>query len=208
MALANYADLKATIADRLSRGDLTSQIPDFIRLGEVRLNGNLRIEPMVTRVTIQTTAAQEYVDQPSGFLELRRIKIDGSPLKNLSYVTPEQMDGSVAGSVDGKPDVYTFIGTRIYLAPVPDAVYDITTDYYKAFDTLSDGTQTNWLITNAPDAYLYASLLEAFLFVRNEAEARTYADLLSATVDRLKIEDERRKYGGSVLMVRAEVSIP
>ena len=42
MALSNYNDLKASIADFLNRDDLTSVIPDFISLAEAQLNREIR----------------------------------------------------------------------------------------------------------------------------------------------------------------------
>ena len=37
MALANYSDLQASVASFLHRDDLTSEIPDFIKLAEADL---------------------------------------------------------------------------------------------------------------------------------------------------------------------------
>ena len=34
MALSNYTELQASIADTLNRDDLTAVIPDFVRLAE------------------------------------------------------------------------------------------------------------------------------------------------------------------------------
>ena len=38
MALSTYDELKASIADFLNRDDLTSVIPDFIKLAETGMN--------------------------------------------------------------------------------------------------------------------------------------------------------------------------
>ena len=42
MALDNFTNLKASIADWLNRSDLTNVIPDFISLAEAQLNRELR----------------------------------------------------------------------------------------------------------------------------------------------------------------------
>ena len=42
MALSNYTELKASIADFLNRDDLTSVIPDFITLAESQINRDIR----------------------------------------------------------------------------------------------------------------------------------------------------------------------
>ena len=77
MALSTFSDLKASVADWLARSDLTAQIPDFIRLAEVRINGNLRIQPMIARSSVPTVISQGDVDFPSGLLEVMRIEIRG-----------------------------------------------------------------------------------------------------------------------------------
>ena len=46
MALSTYSDLKTAIANFLARDDLTTQIPDFIRLAEARMSRELDTRSM------------------------------------------------------------------------------------------------------------------------------------------------------------------
>ena len=46
MALGNYTELQASIADFLNRSDLTLVIPDFITMAEADMNRTLRIKDM------------------------------------------------------------------------------------------------------------------------------------------------------------------
>jgi hypothetical protein len=55
MSFTTYAELQTTIAGYLARSDLTTQIPDFIRLAEIRLRRDLRIRQMLTSTTITYT---------------------------------------------------------------------------------------------------------------------------------------------------------
>jgi hypothetical protein len=57
MALNNYSDLKTSVANYLGRSDLTSAIPDFITLAEIRLARQLRLRQMLQTVTSNTRAA-------------------------------------------------------------------------------------------------------------------------------------------------------
>ena len=52
MALANYTDLKSTIASYLARSDLTAIIPNFIQLAEIRLRRDIRISEMLTNTAL------------------------------------------------------------------------------------------------------------------------------------------------------------
>ena len=56
MAISNYSELKAAIADWLDRSDLTDSIPDFITLAETRHRRDFKIRRMETRVTANTIA--------------------------------------------------------------------------------------------------------------------------------------------------------
>ena len=44
MAISNYSELKAAIADWLNRSDLTDSIPDFIALAETRHKRDFKIK--------------------------------------------------------------------------------------------------------------------------------------------------------------------
>ena len=59
MAITDYASLKTTIADYLHRSDLSDAIiANFIQLGEVRLNRNLRVLQQEATATLTLSAAQ------------------------------------------------------------------------------------------------------------------------------------------------------
>ena len=49
MALANYTDLQAVVADFLNRSDLTDIIKDWIRMAEAEFNRLLRVREMSVR---------------------------------------------------------------------------------------------------------------------------------------------------------------
>ncbi len=42
MAVGTYAELKTSIADFLNRDDLTSAVPDFIKLAEADMNRKVK----------------------------------------------------------------------------------------------------------------------------------------------------------------------
>ena len=56
MALATDSDLQASIADWLNRSDLTSVIPDFQTLAQLRINRKLSIVEQEVVSTITPTA--------------------------------------------------------------------------------------------------------------------------------------------------------
>ena len=76
MALSNYTELQASIADTLNRDDLTAVIPDFVRLAEAQLNRVVRHWRMEDRVI--ATVDSQYTALPTNFLEpIRMLKTSG-----------------------------------------------------------------------------------------------------------------------------------
>jgi hypothetical protein len=202
MAISNYTELQTAVANWLDRDDLSARIPEFIGLCEARFNRSLRIRAMETLDTsVSTVADTKTIALPTGYVQMRDIHITGDPLVQLQYVTPEIMNRIHAGSVSGRPEVYTIIGENIVLGPTPDAVYSTSMLYYKTFDALSDSSPTNWVITNAPDVYLYGTLLEAEPFLMNDARVQLWATALTESINTLQEQDNKDRHSGSALRV-------
>jgi len=202
MAISNYTELQTAVANWLDRDDLSARIPEFIGLCEARFNRSLRIRAMETLDTsVSTVADIKTIALPTGYVQMRDIHITGDPLVQLQYVTPEIMNRIHAGSVAGRPEVYTIIGENIVLGPTPDAVYSTSMLYYKTFDALSDSSPTNWVITNAPDVYLYGTLLEAEPFLMNDARVQLWSTALTESINKLQEQDNKDRHSGSALRV-------
>ena len=88
MALATFSDLQTSVANYLGRSDLTSQIPDFISLAELRLARDIRTRRMLKTVTANMTVGDPTVGLPSDFLSIRDVFIQGLPRTVVSYVSP------------------------------------------------------------------------------------------------------------------------
>jgi len=202
MAINNYSTLKVAVANWLDRDDLTARIPEFISLAEARFNRALRIRAMETVSTaISTVAGTREYALPSGYVQAKEFHLSTDPLTPLSYITPEMMSRVWAGSTQGKPQAFTIIGDNLRLGPEPDAVYTTSLLYYKTFDALSDATTTNWVILNAPDIYLYGSLLEAEPFVMNDERVGLWATAFKQAIEDVQFQDNKDRHSGSELRV-------
>ena len=78
MALTNYTELQASIADFLNRSDLTSVIPDFITMAEADMNRTLRIKEMSVRTRAPLNS--QYLKLPVDFLGMRNIELLTDPV--------------------------------------------------------------------------------------------------------------------------------
>ena len=202
MAISNYTELQTAVANWLDRDDLTNRIPEFISLCEARFNRTLRIRAMETLdESVDTVAGTSTIALPTGYIQMRDIHLIADPLVQLQYVTPEIYNRIYAGSSSGKPQVYTIIANNIKFGPTPDVVYDVSMLYYKKFDALSDSSPTNWVITNAPDVYLYGALLEAEPFLMNDQRIQLWATALTESMTKIQEQDQKDRHSGSALRI-------
>lgn len=197
MALATYTDLQAAVASWLARSDLTTPIPDFIALCEAKLNRLLRCRQQEQR---STATATEYMELPTGFLELRNIQLNTTPKTALELVSPDEIDRDYS-TATGKPLVYCLLANQIQLGPAPDSTYTVEIDYYEVIPPLASNS-TNWLLTAAPDIYLYGSLLEASIYLIDDPRVPGWNAAYTQVLQQLQSADRRARWSGSRLAVR------
>ena len=197
--ITNYATLQSAIADYLNRADLTAQIQTFIQFAEADLNTRLRSREMIVNAT--ATSDGQFVALPPDWLEAINMMIVGgqSPLR---YITPDEADTIIKAQ--------TYTSTRFYsmttgvIELVPPAVDDITIDmvYYGKIPALSDANTTNWLLTKAPDVYLYGALTHAAPFLMDDQRMAVFSQIYLARVQSLQDESQKSLHSGSPLISR------
>ena len=201
MAINTYSTLQTAVANWLDRNDLTDRIPEFVALAEATFNRVLRLRAMETTVADATPSGSKEDALPTGYLQMREIHLSTTPVVSLAYITPEIMYRIRAGSTSGKPNSYTIVGDNILFGPTPDGAYDYSMTYYKAFDALSDAAPTNWLITNAPDLYLYGALLQAEPFLMNDERVALWERGVRQVINDLQQQDDKDRHSGSEMRV-------
>lgn len=196
MAILNYSDLKSTVASYLARSDLTTQIPDFIQLAEVRLRRDLRIRQMLKSSTTTTTGGDPTVGLPSDFLELRNLHVIANPVRDLEFVSPAVFYRNGRVHEGGMPVYYTVMASEFKFAPVPDASYTLEMLYYAAPDYLSDSNTSNVFLANAFDLLLYGALVEAEPYLMNDSRIQLWAGMFDRGLASLTQSDDRAEYSG------------
>lgn len=191
--MTTYATLKSDIADYIVRSDLTSVIPTFVDLCESRIRRDVRVRDMETVSTLSVTAQTEAL--PTGFLKERRLVVSGSPNGPIKYLAPDRFWESSAATESGTPVAYTIEDGNFVFAPAPSSV-SILVNYIKAYDALSDDADTNWLLTNHYDIYLYGSVAEAANYIDDNERALKYDQLYQRAVDQVNKSDHRGRFGG------------
>ena len=202
MAIGTFAELKTAAANWLDRSDLTDRIPEFIVLAEARFNRILRIRDMETVSTaISTVGGTREYSLPTGFVQMKEFHLTTDPITPLSYITPEMMSRTWAGSTTAKPQVFTIIADNVRLGPSPDAVYTTSMLYYKTFTALSTDNTTSDMLTKNPDVYLYGTLLEAEPFIMNDERVALWATAFKQAIDDIQFQDNKDRHSGSQLRV-------
>lgn len=202
MSLSTYSDLQTSIANYLARSDLTSQIPDFITFAENRLRRELRIRQMLKSVTTATVANDSTVELPADFLQVRDFVVVTNPLTPLSYSSPSSLSNDPRASEVGVPKSYTILANDFQMSPVPDAVYTVKLLYFAAPAYLSSSNTSNVFLTAAPDALLYASLIEAEPYLMNDARINTWGTMYDRAIASLAKSDEEGQYSGVPLAMK------
>lgn len=205
MAFTTYSELKTTVANYLARSDLTSVIPDFIRLAEERLRRDIRTRQMLIVATASTTGGSSKVGLPTDFLEMRDIHINTTPVTTLRYKAPNSFYETARVTESGKPLDYTILGADIQVAPIPDTAYTLQMLYYGKPTLLSDTNASNVFLANYPDALLYASLAEAEPYLMNDARIQTWAALYDRAVTAITNSDQSSEYSGQPMSMSYNV---
>jgi hypothetical protein len=202
MSFTTYSELQTVIASYLARTDLTTQIPDFIRLAELRLRRDLRIRQMLKSATTATVAGDETVELPSDFLEVRDLVIVGNPVQPLSYYSPSALNRNTRTWESGKPQDYTVLANNFQLAPIPDSVYTVKMFYFAAPAFLTTSNVSNVFLLNTPDALLYGALLEAAPYLMDDARINTWATMFDRAMSSITRSDEQGQYSGVPLVIK------
>jgi len=202
MAITTYAELQTSIANWLNRDDLTSVIPDFISLTEAGINRDLRHYRMINRV--DATLDSRYVQMPTDWMETVRFSITSGNTYKIELVSRDDMleYRQNTADVSGRPRFYANIGDTIEVFPTPDAEYQMQLQYYAKTPALSNTNTANWLLTAAPDIYLYGALVQSAPYLNDDARIQTWAALYQSVLDSLQKASDDTRFAGSGLRMR------
>jgi hypothetical protein len=177
----NYADLVQAITDYTENLETSfvSQIPHFVEQAEERIYRSVMIPELRKNVTASMSAGNQYLARPSDFLAVFSIAvIDGDG--DYTYLLDKDVnfirEAFPRSSTQGLPQFYgqfdgddTVGSGNFILGPTPDDDYGVELHYY--FDPPSIVTTgTSWLGDNAEAALLYGALLEAYTYMKGEAD--------------------------------------
>lgn len=157
-----------------------SYIPTFIQQAEQRIFNTIQFPSLRKNVTGTTTANNSYLSCPNDFLAPYSMAvIDGSG--TYTYLLNKDVNFIRAAypgpTSTGTPAYYALFGPQslaqtelsFILGPTPDASYQVELHYffYPPSITVSG---TSWLGDNMDSVLLYGSLIEAYTYMKGEAD--------------------------------------
>jgi len=143
------------------------QLPRLINMAERRIARELKIQGFLRNVQTNIVAGTAVYEKPDRWRDTVSMIAGGSPLFARSYeycrsYWPDE-------SVQAAPQFYADYDYQHWLiVPTPSAAATLSIAYYELPQLLDDSYQTNWLTTYAPNVLLYAALLEATPFLKND----------------------------------------
>jgi hypothetical protein len=189
-AVTNYTTLATALAAQaFGRTDLDTSLA--IQLAEAKLNRVLRTRRQTAVATGSFSSGTATL--PTDFLGVRGLRLTSGAYTKLEPVSIDKMDELKAVSdTSGEPLYYTVRGDVLEVYPEGASPYRLT--YYQKLPGL-EANSTNWLISDHPDVYLYAGMVEVALFTGDDALLGTYAPLLETLVGHLNSADLAAQYG-------------
>lgn len=191
-----YADIQAytenTFPDTyLADGSAVStqtQIDTFIKQAEQRIYNTVQFPSLRKNVTGTTSSNNKYLSCPSDFLAVYSMAvIDGDGAyefllnKDVNFIRqayPQPTDTAAPKYYALFGPTTTSGGTPVVtnelsfiLGPTPDAAYSVELHYYYMPESITvSATGQTWLGDNFDSVLLYGSLVEAYTFMKGEAD--------------------------------------
>lgn len=183
-----YTELVAAIASYTENTFATTDMNTFITQAEQRIFNTVQFPSLRRNVTGATTANNPYLTCPDDFLSAYSIAVylTGGAYTFLlnkdvnfireAYPMPLSVGTPKFYALFG-PDFTTPTELSFILGPTPDVVYNVELHYFfypESITTVSGG-QT-WLGDNFDTVLLYGSLVEAYTYMKGEADMMALYD--------------------------------
>ncbi len=196
-----YTTLQTEVADFLNRDDLTAVIPTFISLAEAQMNRDIRHWQMEVRS--EALISDRFLTLPVDWLQTMRVTVDATGYGPLELMSRDEMHAVRQNNQDasGVPCYYAHIAGELELYPTPDAEYSIELLYMQRIPDLATN-ETNWLLTDHPDVYLYAALIQAAHYLRDSERLAQWSQLYQSAVTAVIVTSKRATESGSGLTMK------
>ena len=185
----NYTELVNAVTNYTENTVEASVMNTFITQAEQRIYNSVQFPSIRKNVTGVTTANNKYLSCPGDFLAVYSLAVetsDGQEFllnKDVNFIRqayPKATDTST-------PKYYALFGPTttsgaspvvtnelsFILGPTPDAAYDVELHYYYYPESIVTAN-TTWLGDNFDSVLLYGTLVEAYTYMKGEADVMAF----------------------------------
>ena len=195
-----YAELVENIRNYTEVGSnvfSATVIDTFITMAENRTLRDIDLDVFKVESSGTLTASNKFLTAPSNILTHRYLMITVAgkqvflDFRDTSFMKEYWPDATVTGI----PKYYSVWNqTTFYLAPTPTSNYAAEIGYIYRPTQLSATNTTTWVSLNAPEALLYACLIQAYSYTKGPPDMLKYfTESYQQAIQGLGIEQQGRR---------------
>jgi len=188
--IRNYTDVDANVFS-------SSVINTFITMAENRILRDIDLDVFKLEATGQLTGGNRFLGAPQGILTHRymmvvvageRVFLDFRDQSFMREYWPDY-------SQQGVPKYYSVWDQDTFsVAPTPSQNYTVQLGYIYRPAQISEANPTTWISTNAPEALLYACLIQAYSYTKGPTDMLGYFEnSYKQAIQGLGIEQQGRR---------------
>lgn len=188
--IRNYTEVDSNVFSN-------SVIDTFILMAENRILRDIDLDVFKVEATANMTSGNRFLTAPSDILTHRYIMatLNGDQtfleFRDTSFMKEYWPDYTQTGT----PKYYSvWDQNTFYIAPTPDANYAVQLGYIYKPQQLSSSNPTTWVSTDAPEALLYACLIQAYSYTKGPTDMLQYFEnSYKQAIQGLGIEQQGRR---------------
>jgi len=193
-----FTTLKTAIQDYTQNTESTfvTNLPTLIVQAENRIVKSVELPNFRKNVTGTLTSTNPYLSAPTDYLYPFSLAVLDSD-SNYSYLLNKDVsfirEAYPSASTTGTPKFYAqFDDDTFIVAPSPSSALTVELHYfYKPTSITASTDGTTWLGTNATEALLYGSLVEAYTFMKGEPDILAgYENRFKEALGKLTLESD------------------
>jgi hypothetical protein len=191
-----YDNLVTSVEQYLERNDVAvvSQIPTFITLAEFEIAQQIKTLGQIEVAQGNMSIGNPVIPKPARWRKTVSMSVvNTAGERNPMFVRKyEYLTNYNAQSANGLPLYYgDYDYDNWYVSPIPDQAYQFEVLVYQRLQPLSSTNQTNWITNNAPNAMLFGTLLQAVIYLKDDAR-QIFQQKYDMAMQALKAEDLTR----------------
>lgn len=188
--IRNYTEVDANVFSE-------SVINTFITMAENRILRDIDLDVFKVEAQANLTPNNKFLTAPTDILTHRYLMVEISgeqvflEFRDTSFMKEYWPDGTSTG----QPKFYSvWDQNTFYVAPTPNSNFSVELGYIRRPAQLSSATPETWISTRAPEALLYACLIQAYSYTKGPPDMLQYFDRsYQQAIQGLGVEQQGRR---------------